>query len=119
VVRVRFAAGADMRLDVEDADLAGENPVCENQVFEQFLFRNGRRLPRCLLRPFRCPQPEVETNSSPAASLRQSPSPNAKSRSLAPYLTFQQDEKHTKARQVYRSRCWRRAEWVEDPERRP
>ena len=44
VVRIRLAARAHVRLDVEDAHLAGENPVRQNEVFEESLFAKGCRL---------------------------------------------------------------------------
>ncbi len=47
VVRIRFAARAHVRLDVEDADLARENPVRQDEVFEESLLRKGRCRLRC------------------------------------------------------------------------
>jgi len=44
VVRIRLAARAHVRLDVEDAHFAGENPVRQNEVFEESLFAQGGRL---------------------------------------------------------------------------
>ena len=41
VVRIRLAARAHVRLDVEDAYLARENPVRQDEVFEESLFRGG------------------------------------------------------------------------------